>query len=131
MNEFERAVIEAARSRVIDGQPGAGIALERAVAALDEHEKQQRTAGVQEVPWHRVAEGDMLRSKSGKFFPVTATKRQIDMGKPTGKYLITVQLPGTPKVLTRPNGVEPMAVVRRGATGEAIEQFVNVFSSGG
>lgn len=132
MNALERAVIEAVRTwrashirTIAATQP-----IERAIDALAEHEATMAAAGVVEVDWKLVAEGDELRSKSGSFFPVTATKREWRMGRPTGNFLITVTLPTGDKTLTRPNTAEPTATVRRGAAGRAVDTFVHVFSSG-
>jgi hypothetical protein len=133
MNALERAVIEAAR--LVADRAGNldtwAHALRRAVVDLDEHERAQEAAGLTEVPWAQIAEGDELRGNSGRLFPVVATKREWQMGKPTGKFLITVQLPAGPKVLTRPTPAEPTATVKRGDAGAAVDMFVNVFSSGG
>lgn len=129
MNALERAVIETARALRL-AAPTLALELNRALDALAEHETTMAAAGVVEVDWKLVAEGDELRSKSGSFFPVTATKREWRMGKPTGNFLITVTLPTGDKTLTRPNAAESMATVRRGAAGRAVDTFVHVFSSG-
>lgn len=129
MNTYERAVIEAARKFAHDPFHGNGP-LCHTVATLEAYERELAAAGAAEVDWHAVAEGDELRSRSGTFFPVTATKREWKMGKPTGNFLITVQVPAGPKVLTRPLPTEPMATVRRGAAGRAVDLLVHVFTSG-
>lgn len=130
MNALEHAVIEAARGYVTTGTWSRPYGIEQAIAALEQHETELAAAGVTEVAWTLVVEGDELRSKSGSFFPVIATKREWRMGKPTGNFLITVRVPSGDKVLTRPNAAEPTAVVRRGAAGRAVDTFVHVFSSG-
>jgi hypothetical protein len=130
MNALEHAVIEAARAHIPRDGSFWPSPLETAVKALEQHEAELAAAGMAEVDWALVTDEDELRSKSGAFFPVTATKREWRMGKPTGNFLITVQLPAGPKILTRPNAAEPTAVVRRGAAGRAVDTFVHVFSSG-
>jgi hypothetical protein len=137
MNNYERAVIEAAR-RLINFHTemrhpydsSFGCILAKAVDALTEHEQQQATAGVSEIEWSLVAAGDEIRGKSGAFFPVIRTRREYDMGRATGRHVIEVGMPGGPKSIVRPNGGEPFATVRRGPDGHAVDEFVNVFSSG-
>jgi hypothetical protein len=139
VNAHERAVIEAAR-RFAHGNKwdlGAAIGdyapatpLTAAVAALELYEQQQATTGVSEIEWSLVAAGDELRGKSGAFFPVIRTRREVEMGKTTGRYVIEVGMPGGPKSIVRPNGGEPFATVKRGQDGRAVDEFVNVFSSG-
>lgn len=132
MNAYERAVIEAAR-KVCDQASNLDTwahPLRRAVVALDQHERALTEAGLREIPWAQVAEGDELRSSKGNFFPVTHTKREWKMGAATGKFLITVHLPARDRVLTRPTPAEPTATVRRGEAGKAVDLMVHVFESG-
>lgn len=131
MNDLERTVIEAAR-RFANGIPSSGHGQEliTAVKRLEQFEREQAAAGISEVEWALVAEGDELRSNSGAFYPVVATKREWKMGSATGKFLITVQLTAGPKVLTRPSLTAPMATVRRGRSGKAVDTIVHVMSSG-
>lgn len=132
MNSYERAVIEAACAYVSgSGTDHLRDQLYARVKALELYECAQAAAGITQVSWARVTEGDQLRGKSGKFFPVIATKREWRMGRPTGKFLITVQLtPDRPHVITRPNEAEPEATVKRGDAGAVVDTFVNVFESG-
>jgi len=137
MNNYERAVIEAARSLIdlhqsmhIPYNSSQGHILARAVASLDGHEQQQATASVSEIEWSLVTAGDELRGKSGAFFPVIRTRCEREMGKTTGRYVIEVGMPGGPRSIVRPNGGEPFATVKRGQDGRAVDEFVNVFSSG-
>lgn len=129
MNEFERAVIEAARTwrtaREEHRMPRATELLD-ALAALDEHERAQREAGISEgVAWRTVAVGDAVRGKSGTFFKVE--KVQAIAG---GKTLLTLRLPSGPHQITRPSESELTATVKRGPDGRAVQEFVNVFTSG-
>jgi hypothetical protein len=130
--DLERAVIEAARVMSDEGvnDHWTACALVVAVEELRKFEREQAAAGISEVEWSLVAEGDELRSNTGAFFPVVATKREWKMGSATGKFLITVQLTAGPKVLTRPSPAAPMATVRRGQAGKAVDTIVHVMSSG-
>lgn len=123
MNSRERAVIEAARVVRREGAFARDEidALMAAVDALDA----QAAAGTAEIDWTLVVAGDEIRGKSGAFFPVLGTQ-QIG-----GKVNIRIGLPGGPKTITRPHPDEPFAVVKRGPDGQAVDEFVNVFSSGG
>jgi len=126
MNDLERAVIAAAR-RYQDASSDAELI--GAVMRLDQHEAALTAAGVTEIEWSQVAEGDELRGKSGDFYPVTATKREWNMGKPTGNFLITVRQGDRERTLARSPGLGK-ATVRRGGAGKAVDTFVHVFSSG-
>lgn len=126
MNSYERAVIEAARlwrygniRTIAATQP-----IQRAIDALDEYERAQAAAGTAEIDWTLVTAGDEIRGKSGAFFPVLGTQ-QIG-----GKTKVRIGLPGGPKIITRPHPDEPFATVKRGPDGQAVDEFVNVFSSG-
>ena len=133
MNSFERAVIEAARAwkALWETAPGGNHSpLFISVEALDRHERSLREAGTAEIEWSLVAAGDEIRGKSGTFFPVLRTRREVDMGRTTGRYVIEVGLPGGPRKLVRPNEAEPFATVRRGPDGAAVDEFVSVFRSG-
>lgn len=134
MNNYERAVIEAARiwkSTTPDsGGAWALDMLHKAVAALELHEQQQAAAGTSEIDWSLVVAGDEIRGKSGAFFPVIRTRRDLDHRGFTGRYVIEIGLPGGPKSIVRPIESEPFATVRRGPDGRAVDEFVNVFSSG-
>lgn len=137
MNNYERAVIEAARALVdfhmsmkVVWTSSHGVALQSRVTALNAHEQQQATAGVSEIEWSLVAAGDEIRGKSGAFFPVIRTRREVEMGRATGRHVIEVGMPGGPKSIVRPNGGEPFATVKRGQDGAAVDEFVNIFSSG-
>lgn len=127
-NPYERAVIEAARlltARVLHDVSTDLLPLVNALDALDAHEA-SLAPGIRERDWHEVTEGDELLGNNGKFYPVTRTLKVQ-----RGKYEIVVKLPSGEKVLTRPTPEAPSATVRRGAAGQAVDLFVNVFSSGG
>ena len=137
MSNYERAVIEAARALVdfhmsmkVAWPSSHGFALQSRVTALELHEQQQAATGTSEIEWSLVAAGDELRGKSGAFFPVIRTRCEYDMGKTTGRYVIEVGMPGGPKSIVRPHANEPFATVKRGQDGRAVDEFVNVFSSG-
>jgi len=134
MNNYERAVIEAARALRNAHADGGDVInlinLCAAVDALTDHEQQQAATGTSEVKWSLVAAGDELRGKSGAFFPVIRTRREVEMGRATGRYVIEVGMPGGPKSIVRPHANEPFATVRRGQDGRAVDEFVSVFSSG-
>jgi hypothetical protein len=139
MNNYERAVIEAARAFAHGDKWDLGAAigdyapaapLIGAVKRLELHEQQQAAAGTSEIEWSLVAAGDELRGKSGTFFPIIRTRREVEMGKTTGRYVIEVGMPGGPKSIVRPVESEPFATVKRGPDGAAVDEFVNVFSSG-
>lgn len=130
MNDLERAVIAAAREYVSHtGGDLRNAGLVIAVQRLDQHESTLAAAGLTEVEWSQVAEGDELRGKSGDFYPVTGTKREWHMGKPTGNFVITVRQGALNRALTR-GPARGKATVRRGAAGKAVDLFVHVFSSG-
>ncbi len=136
MNNYERAVVEAARSlanitvpRFI-GDVAAEDMLYRAVKRLELHEQQQSAAGTSEIEWSLVTAGDELRGKSGAFFPVLRTRTEVNNHGATGKFIIQIGLSGGPKNIVRPIEAEPFATVRRGQDGAAVDEFVNVFSSG-
>lgn len=99
-------------------------ALFKAIDALEEHERTRAAAGVAEIDWTLVTAGDEIRGKSGAFFPVLGTQ-QIG-----GQVKVRIGLPGGPRTITRPHPEEPFATVRRGPDGAAVDEFVNVFSSG-
>lgn len=130
MNSYERAVIEAARRAVNSTGPAAADELHRAVKALELHEQHLTDAGTAEIEWSLVAAGDEIRGKSGAFFPVIRTRRDVQMGRFTGSYVIEVGLPGGPRSIVRPHDSEPFATVKRGPDGRAVDEFVSVFSSG-
>lgn len=126
MNSRERAVIEAARAwrhghirTIAAAQP-----IERALDALEELELAQAAAGTAEIDWTLIVAGDEIRGKSGAFFPVLGTQ-QIG-----GQVKVRIGLPGGPRTITRPHPDEPFATVKRGPDGKAVDEFVNVFSSG-
>lgn len=78
------------------------------------------------IRWDLVAEGDQLKSiKNGKFYPVTRT-----VALKGGQVAVTIMLGEVPRTITRPTPAEPMAIVRRGPTGAAVDVFVSVMSSG-
>jgi hypothetical protein len=126
---LERAVIEAARAYVSsdpynligsESDP-APVALARAVKSLDRATDPE----IREVSWHLVAEGDQVRSaKNGKFYPV------LSVLKVRGGTRVVIQAGTTQVPIQRPTPQEPMAFVKRGAAGAAVDVFVNVFSSG-
>lgn len=128
MNALERAVIEAARACATWVNSNT---LAAAVLALEEHERAQAAAGLIEIPWAQVTEGDRVQGKSGALYPVVATKREWKMGKPTGKFVITIEMliPGRREIV-RPSEAQPEAVVKRGNAGAAVDVFVHVFESG-
>lgn len=132
MNALERAVIEAARAAVYEhfARTLQGTQLAGAVDALDEHERANAAAGITEVPWAKVAEGDWVQGKSGTLYPVVATKREWKLGRPTGKFVITIDMAQGRREIIRPSEAQPEAVVKRGAAGAAVDVFVNVFESG-
>lgn len=123
-NELERAVIMAARrfreaSTTVDLEQ-ASLDLRLAVQAYEA----SLTPGESEISWHQLAEGDQLKSrKNGRYYPVTSVL------KTRKGYEIT--LAGISNKIIRPTKEEPMATVRRGATGQAVDTLVHVFSSGG
>ncbi len=130
-NPYERAVIEAARAmrREVfetgeEPKPETVLAMWSAIDDLAAHEASLAPGVKEGIGWHEVAEGDELRGANGKFYPVVRTLKVR-----RGLYEIVVQLPTGPKVLTRPTEKDPAATVRRGATGQAVDQFVHVFSS--
>jgi hypothetical protein len=125
-NPYERAVIEAARRFTEPDDLLAWDALAKAVDALDAYEA-SLTPGVKEIPWHEVTEGDELQGSDGTTFRPVLRALKVR----GGKYEITVQLNTGPKTLVRPTKEAPSATVRRGAAGQAVDVFVNVFSSGG
>ena len=133
MNDLQKAVIEAARAYVrsdpynlIGSQSDpAPVALAGAIDALEVWEKAQDPE-VREIGWHEVAEGDQLKSvKTGKFYPVLRVETVLTDAR------ITIELSqGRHTTITRPIKDEPTAFVKRGATGKAVDVFVDVFSSG-
>lgn len=125
-NQYERAVIEAARSAVrTEGAAEDYDRLSRAVEALDAYHAAAEPQ-VAERGWHEVAEGDHLKSmKNGRFYPV------IKVLKVRKGYEITLKLPTGTVTVTRPTKAEPAATVRRGPTGDAVDLLTHVFSSGG
>lgn len=127
MNRFERAVIEAARVFVRDPFRDAGP-IAHSVASLEEHEKSQVAAGTTEIEWSLVCAGDEIRGRSGTFFPVIRVRAEVEDGRPTGRRVIQVGLPGGPRSIVRPNETEPFAVVRRGEDGRAVDEFEVIFS---
>lgn len=123
MNSYERAVIDAARNLYgLDAPLPPRLIM--AVQNLIDHERVQAAAGTAEIDWTLVTAGDEIQGKSGAFFPVLGTQ-QIG-----GKVKVRIGLPGGPKTITRPHPEEPFATVRRGPDGAAVDEFVNVFSSG-
>ena len=125
MNSYERAVVEAARAYVSGfSTDHLRDRLYARVKALELYEQQQAAAGTAEIDWTLVVAGDEIQGKSGAFFPVLGTQ-QIG-----GQVKVRIGLPGGPKVITRPHPDEPFATVRRGPDGRAVDEFVNVFSSG-
>lgn len=132
-NQYERAVIEAARSYVRSDPYGligseadpAPVGLAQAVAALDAYHAKLEPK-VTERGWHEVAEGDHLKSvKNGRFYPV------VKVLKVRKGYEITIEAGGKQTTITRPTAAEPSATVRRGGTGDAVDLLTHVFSSGG
>lgn len=133
-NQYERAVIEAARSLTEnygnpcgpDGAPWPEWSLlVQAVEALDAYHSKLEPK-VTERGWHEVAQGDHLKSvKNGRFYPV------VKVLKVRKGYEITLKLPTGEVTITRPTAAEPSATVRRGATGDAVDVLTHVFSSGG
>lgn len=134
MNSHERAVIEAARLWADSVQcaraEGFFAPLADAVGSLQTYEREQAAAGTSDIEWSLVVAGDEIKGRSGAFFPVIRTRAEVDMGKRTGRFVIEVGLPGGPKSIIRPVDSEPFATVKRGADGLAVDEFVNVFSSG-
>jgi hypothetical protein len=125
-NPHERAVIEAAKAYGLDDGADRHNALIGALDALATYEA-TLTPGVKEIDWHEVTEGDELQGSDGTTFrPVLKTLKARG-----GRYEITVKLNTGPKTLVRPTKEAPSATVRRGAAGQAVDVFVNVFSSGG
>lgn len=123
MNSLERAVIEAARAwRHSFDQRDIDRLLDT-IDALDAYERSQEPR-VLTVPWRQVVAGDELKSvKTGRFYPVTATQALT-----RGQVRLTID---GKQEITRPTKEEPEATVRRGPDGQAVDVFVNVFSSGG
>lgn len=123
---LERAVIEAARQLYHEGSPDdwAGCAVVVAMGKLIEAEESRKRGT--EIPWGQVVAGDELRSiKSGTFWEVISTQ------KVKGGYKIGIRRNGKSALITRPTEAEPTAWVKRGPDGQAVDMFVNVFSSGG
>lgn len=96
----------------------------KAIDALEEHERIQAAAGTAEIDWTLVVAGDEIRGKSGAFFPVLGTQQ---VG---GQVKVRIGLSGGPRTITRPHPDEPFATVKRGPDGQAVDEFVNVFTSG-
>jgi hypothetical protein len=126
VNSLERAVIETARTHVKALRSGQGPsgqqALISAVLALE-------TADLpQEIGWHLVAEGDEIRSaNNGRFYLVVGV---VALAGEPAAWRIKIQTGTTQSVITRPSEKEPMAHVRRGQVGRAVDVFVSVLSSG-
>lgn len=126
-NPLERAVIEAAReiadSDVYLGDQGR---LRRAFEALDA----AQDPAVTETPWSQVVEGDLLRSpKNGKFYEVESVRPEAHY---FASFKVTrIKLAGIGDAIFRPRDGELTAFVKRGATGNAVDTFIDVFSSGG
>jgi hypothetical protein len=75
------------------------------------------------LPWSSLVEGDQVKSvRNGKFYEVESTAKMMD-----GYH---IKLTGIAKPIMRPTPAEPKAVVRRGATGRAVDVWVDVLSSG-
>ena len=119
--ELERAVIEAARALAhATADDELMTRLLYAVQALDAGQD----PAVREIGWYEVVEGDRLKSvKTGDFYEVTAA-----YGSRTARK-IGVNVNGKVQMITRPIEGEPTAFVKRGATGQAVDVFVEVFSS--
>lgn len=131
MNALERAVIEAARAFCAGVGPGsltevaAKDQLYARVKALELHEKAMATGDIREIDWSLVAVGDEVQGKSGTFYPVTATRATVGYS-----YQITIRMAQGERTITRPSESQPMATVRRGQDGAAVDVLVNVFTSG-
>jgi hypothetical protein len=127
VNALERAVIEAARAWHDSVQcrraEGFFPPLAEALDALKEHEKAM-AAGIREIDWSLVAVGDEVQGKSGTFYPVL---RAVKVGD---KYVIQIRMLNGDYTITRPSESQPMATVRRGQDGRAVDVFVDVLSSG-
>lgn len=120
MNELERAVIAAARRVVNAPEDLTGsdelFALTGALAALDAEDLPA------EVLWSLVAEGDQVQSiKNKRFYPVIANKLM-----PGGKHKIVL---ANGADFVRPTPAEPRAIVKRGATGKAIDTWGDVIGT--
>lgn len=125
MNDLERAVIEAARLYVKDhADVGRMNAIFDAVDALNEHERAMAEAGVREIGWHLVAVGDEVQGRSGTFYLVVGTAQVGEV------YKIRIRMAQGDRTINRPSESQPMATVKRGQDGKAVDTFVNVFSSG-
>jgi hypothetical protein len=82
-----------------------------------------------EISWSSLVEGDRLKSiKTGKFYEVERVYQERHPGR-AGQYRI--KLAGIDKVVFRPTEAEPTAIVQRGATGNAVDVWIEVLSSGG
>lgn len=124
-NQYERAVIEAARLFAKRGDSDFNSGLFDALEALDAYHASAEPR-VTERGWHEVAEGDHLKSvKNGRFYPVV---RVLKVRK---GYEVTLRLPSGEVTVTRPTAAEPSATVRRGPTGDVVDVLTHVFSSGG
>jgi hypothetical protein len=122
MTPAERVVVEAAlrwaRSRTVLQD---SIRLQEAVQAL-EAERATGQPQEQDLTWGQVVEGDEIySSRTDKWYPVTAATHQPPKAS-------TVSAKGIPRVL-RPMPDQPV-LVRRGATGEAVDVFASVLWSG-
>ncbi len=133
MNSHERAVIDAAREvgRKVGFAPDEIDMLIARVRQLENYERDQASAGTSEIEWSLVVAGDEIRGRSGAFFPVIRTRQEVEMGKYTGRHVLEVGLPGGPRSIIRPVESEPFATVRRGPDGTAVDEFLQVLSSGG
>jgi hypothetical protein len=123
---LERAVIEAARQLYHEG-PEDDWAKNSVILAMGKliEAEESRERGT-EIEWHELAEGDQLRSaKTGLFWEVIAVQKIKD------GYQIGIRKDDKRALITRPTEAEPTAWVKRGPTGQIVDSFVTVWSSGG
>jgi hypothetical protein len=77
-----------------------------------------------EIPWSALVEGDRLKSqKTGKFYEVEQVRKMAD-----GYH---IKVAGIAKEIVRHGGPgDTTCIVQRGPTGEAVDVWFEVLSSG-
>lgn len=118
MTPQEQAVITAARALRPAIEYGSRVGIEDACEAVCKAVDALETDGRQTIEWAHLAEGDELyHPKTKRWFVVERVRKMAD------GYHLT--LTGAPKDIVRPTPAEPQAVVRRGATGSAVDVLVS------
>ena len=78
------------------------------------------------IPWWELVEGDQLKSvKTGKFYEVESV-----LALNTNPTSYRIRLAGIKNPISRPTDAEPEAIVKRGPTGQAVDVWIEVLSSG-